>query len=133
MSQQSNAMFGDVDTLNPFERIRLTYRLIRDDDVPMWTKAAVPVIALLYLFLPIDLIPDVILGLGQIDDLSVLGISLFVMTRVLPKLAPKDRVNAHIAGMRGEPVERSRRDADEDVIETSYTVNDAGSRASGGR
>jgi uncharacterized membrane protein YkvA (DUF1232 family) len=139
MSQRVHEFDTNVETLNPFERIRLTFRLLRDEQVPFWMKAAVPIIALIYVFLPIDLIPDVILGFGQIDDLSVLGISVFAMTRVLPKLAPRERVADHVAEMRGGPDRDRLRNEDPSVIETTYRVDDSdggatqGTRRSGGQ
>jgi uncharacterized membrane protein YkvA (DUF1232 family) len=59
--------------------LKLAWRLIRDPLVPAWTKL-IPLGALGYVFLPIDLIPDVIPLLGQADDLTVilLGLSLFI-------------------------------------------------------
>ena len=59
-------------------QIRLLWRLLNDPRVPSWVKA-IPTAALLYLIFPLDLIPDPILGLGQLDDLAVilLGLKLF--------------------------------------------------------
>jgi uncharacterized membrane protein YkvA (DUF1232 family) len=59
-------------------QIRLLWRLLNDPRVPTWVKA-IPIMALLYLLSPVDLIPDPALGLGQLDDLAVilLGLKLF--------------------------------------------------------
>jgi uncharacterized membrane protein YkvA (DUF1232 family) len=132
MSQRVEDFATDVETLNPLERVRLTFRLLRDEQVPVWMKAAVPAIALIYLLMPIDLIPDVILGLGQIDDLSVLGISMFAMTRVLPRLAPRERVAEHLAWMRGARRHDPQRGNEPTVIETSFRVNEPGRGATEG-
>jgi uncharacterized membrane protein YkvA (DUF1232 family) len=43
------------------------------------------VIALAYIISPIDLIPDYIIGLGQIDDAVILGLSLYFLERDLRK------------------------------------------------
>jgi uncharacterized membrane protein YkvA (DUF1232 family) len=63
--------------LNQF---RVTLRLFRDPRVPMWKKA-VPVLALLYVISPFDFMPDLIPGLGQLDDIGILlaGMRLFEM------------------------------------------------------
>lgn len=63
--------------LNQF---RVTLRLFRDPRVPMWKKA-VPVLALLYVVSPFDFMPDLIPGLGQLDDIGILlaGMRLFEM------------------------------------------------------
>ena len=51
---------------------RTGWRLFRDPAVPLWVKLLTVALALLYVFFPVDLIPDPILGLGQADDLVVL-------------------------------------------------------------
>lgn len=60
--------------------LRLWWRLLRDGRVPAWIKT-VPLVALLYVISPLDIIPDIpYLGLNQLDDLAivVLGMKLFV-------------------------------------------------------
>ena len=48
--------------------------------------------AILYIISPIDLIPDYIIGLGQIDDLAILSLSLYFLERDLLKYKEwKDR------------------------------------------
>jgi uncharacterized membrane protein YkvA (DUF1232 family) len=71
-------------------RIRLTWRLINDDRVPFWTKA-IPVAAFLYLFSPLDILPDIFIVLGQIDDFVILVAGMEVFER----LAPADVVAEH--------------------------------------
>src|SRR5436305_14873331 len=71
---------------------RLAFRLLRDERVPMMAKLVVPA-ALLYVASPLDLIPDLIPVLGQIDDIGivVLGIVAFI------KLCPGHLVAEHEA------------------------------------
>ncbi|HEX2907630.1 MAG TPA: DUF1232 domain-containing protein [Phototrophicaceae bacterium] len=61
--------------LNQF---RLTWRLLRDARVPLWAKI-IPFVGLAYVLSPLDLIPDVLIGLGQLDDLGIIlgGMRLF--------------------------------------------------------
>lgn len=69
---------------------RLAWRLWRDRRVPLWTKG-VPLLSLLYLVWPLDVLADPLLGLGQLDDLGVilLGLALFI------SLVPKELVERH--------------------------------------
>lgn len=70
---------------------QLVWRLMLDPRVPLSSKFVVPGI-LLYVFSPIDLVPEaLLLMLGMIDDLAVIyfGIKLFV------HLCPPDVVAEH--------------------------------------
>lgn len=66
-----------------WQQARLVYYLLRDPEVPFYLKL-VPFTAVLYLLWPVDLLPDVLLGLGQLDDLT----ALLVSSKVFIELAP---------------------------------------------
>jgi len=70
--------------------VRLTWRLVQDRRVPPWTKL-VPLLAAIYIFSPLDFLPDVIPILGQLDDLVILTMSM----RLFERLAPPDVVEEH--------------------------------------
>ncbi len=74
--------------------VRLIWRLLRDRRVPIWTKAIIPA-AIIYLLSPIDLLPDAVLGLGQLDDLSILVLGFKFFT----DLCPREIVQEHLAEM----------------------------------
>jgi uncharacterized membrane protein YkvA (DUF1232 family) len=61
------------------ERARLAVRLLREPAVPLAVKA-LTALPLLYVISPIDLLPDIIPVIGQLDDLGVViaAIELFV-------------------------------------------------------
>lgn len=121
MRQQTNMYRASWNEhLRTIERIRLTWRLLRDPRVAVWTKAMLPIVAVLYLLLPIDLIPDVILGFGQIDDLSMIGVTVFAMTKLLPRLAPNAVVNEHLSALRNKRGFRHRERGD--VVDAAFTV-----------
>lgn len=58
-------------------RLRLTWRLLQDNRIPLWTRS-IPVLVAIYVISPVDLIPDVPI-IGWIDDVAVLmgGLRLF--------------------------------------------------------
>jgi uncharacterized membrane protein YkvA (DUF1232 family) len=70
---------------------RLYWRLLRDPRVSIWPKALL-VIGVLYVLSPLDLIPDVFLGIGQVDDVVV----LLVLFRLFIYLCPADIVRDHV-------------------------------------
>ena len=79
-----------------FKQVRLAYRLLRDERVPMLTKMVLPA-TLLYLASPLDLLPDLIPIVGQVDDIGlvILGLIAFV------KLCPQSLVAEHEASLDG--------------------------------
>ena len=64
---------------------RLALRLLREPNVPIWTKA-LPIAAAVYLVSPLDVIPDVLPLVGQIDDaaIALIALRLFVYLCPLP-------------------------------------------------
>ena len=55
--------------------LKLAWRLFRDRRVPFYLKA-LPVLGLLYVISPWDLVPDILPAVGQIDDLVVASLLL---------------------------------------------------------
>jgi uncharacterized membrane protein YkvA (DUF1232 family) len=96
-------------------QIRLVWRLLTDSDVPGWVKF-IPPLAILYVISPIDLVPDPMLGLGQLDDLAVLLLGL----KVFVEMCPGGVVQRHRDELAGDmPPE-----AEGEVIDASYRVLD---------
>lgn len=66
----------------PFRsKLRLAGALLRDPRVPRLARAAVP-LTVFYLAVPLDLIPDFIPVLGQLDDVLVVGGALWLLRRM---------------------------------------------------
>jgi uncharacterized membrane protein YkvA (DUF1232 family) len=70
---------------------RLYWRLMRDPRVSIWPKALL-VIGVVYVLSPLDLIPDLLLGIGQLDD----AVMLIVLLRLFVYLCPADIVREHV-------------------------------------
>jgi uncharacterized membrane protein YkvA (DUF1232 family) len=64
--------------------VKLVYRLLKDERVPVRSKAMLVVVAG-YLVSPIDLIPDMIPGVGQFDDLLVAAFALDQILNRVPE------------------------------------------------
>ncbi|HEY88241.1 MAG TPA: DUF1232 domain-containing protein [Thermoflexia bacterium] len=58
-----------------FQQFQLVWHLLLDRRVPIFTKI-IPFLTVAYLVFPLALIPDAVLGLGQMDDLAVLLLGL---------------------------------------------------------
>lgn len=71
--------------------VRLYWRLFRDIRVSVWPKALL-LLGFLYVLSPIDLIPDVIPFVGEVDDLVL----LIVACRVFIYLCPPEVVREHV-------------------------------------
>ena len=70
---------------------RLYWRLFRDRRISIWPKALL-VLCVLYVLSPIDLIPDVIPFIGEVDDLVV----LIVVCKLFVYLCPREVVQEHV-------------------------------------
>jgi len=77
--------------------LRVFSRLVSDPRVSLRSKL-VPLGVLGYLILPVDLLPDVFLVLGQIDDLVVILLGLKLFIRLCPPEVVQEHVKAVAAG-----------------------------------
>lgn len=105
-------------------RMHLAWRLYRDPRVAPRMKVVLPILAVIYLISPIDLIPDVLLGAGQLDDLTVIALVVMVLGR-LSKWAPCSVVEQHLAHMSKPTRDQTRgNQASANVIDATYRVVD---------
>lgn len=117
MSKQNKPVVT-ADRVNALAQIMrtlaLVWRLLKDPRVPFLPKLIIPA-AMAYVIFPIDLIPDFILGLGQLDDLGIilLSIPLFI------EFCPREIVEEHRRALQAT---RGQARSDEDVIEGLYRV-----------
>ena len=91
-NKENSGFFSEL-----WQQIRLVYRLLLDPEVPIYLKV-LPFAAVIYLLLPFDFIPDVIPGLGQLDDLTI----LIVGAKMFIDLSPHQVVERHLQGMRAK-------------------------------
>lgn len=72
---QINAFFKTL-MLN----LELAFRLIFDTNVPLMNKLLFVVITLAYTIMPLDILPDFLPAIGQVDDLAIL---IFMMLQFI--------------------------------------------------
>jgi uncharacterized membrane protein YkvA (DUF1232 family) len=96
MPRKSIIRFGLMARI--FQNLRLLIPLVKDYLKGTYRGVSVKsiaifIVALAYIISPIDLIPDYILGLGQIDDAAILGLSLYFLEKDLMKYKEwKDKI-----------------------------------------
>ena len=71
--------------------VRLYWRLLWDRRVSVWPKALL-LLSVLYVLSPIDIIPDVIPFVGEVDDLLV----VIAVCRTFMYLCPREVVQEHV-------------------------------------
>jgi uncharacterized membrane protein YkvA (DUF1232 family) len=76
----SFGFFGEL-----VENGRLAWRLLLDRRVPSVLKFVIPGVMGAYVLMPIDLLPDFVPILGQLDDLAVLALAVRLFIQLSPK------------------------------------------------
>jgi uncharacterized membrane protein YkvA (DUF1232 family) len=120
MNEEQRWTTATIDGLSLPNRLRLLWALLRDDRVSPWLKRLGPLGALLYVLSPIDVIPDFLLGPGQMDDLGVVAVMLFVLSKLIVRFAPQAVVAEHLAAMGQRSSGRAGRDESGPVIDATF-------------
>ena len=94
--------------------VRLSIRLLREPSVPLTRKLVLALVAF-YFISPLDIIPDVLPVIGEVDDLAIglLALQFFV------QLCPPEAVAFHRAAL-AEGRRFSRMPASGEVIEAQF-------------
>src|SRR5262245_11112229 len=74
-------------------KLNLALAMMTDPDIPVRARILPPLL-ILYLSMPIDVIPDFIPVLGQIDDIVVVAVGLGLMLRSVPVRLLESRIAA---------------------------------------
>lgn len=77
--------------------LKLFQRLMKDGRVPLRSKLLL-ILVLAYILAPVDLLPDVLVGPGQLDDLVVLLLGLKEFIRLCPPEVVREHVQTIAAG-----------------------------------
>lgn len=84
-------------------RVAVTlYVLLRTPGTPLWAKAII-IAALTYWILPLDTIPDPIIGIGYTDDLAVMTLAL-TQLHAFQNESVRNDVNKHLPKLCQEPI-----------------------------
>ncbi len=74
-------------------KLSFGWRVFRDPETPIVAKAVIPAV-LAYLAMPLDIIPDFIPVLGQLDDLLVVALGLGLVLMMTPRHVIEDHLSA---------------------------------------
>lgn len=121
MTQQTNTNNRERTNLlsELMQNLQLAWSLMLDPQVSLALKALVPVLAAIYVIMPIDLIPEVVPILGQLDDVAM----VLLLVRLFIALAPKDVVQQHKSGTGGARAAAGAGTGDaDDVVDADFRV-----------
>lgn len=102
------ALIKRIARLSLRNKLRLAFRLARDPRIPLLIRLIPPAL-ILYLAMPIDVIPDFIPLVGYLDDLLIVAVAAGVLLR----FAPRDVVEEHVARLTGVPASSTEMEQDE--------------------
>lgn len=71
---------------------RLIWRLMQDSRVPFVIKV-IPIVGFLYAISPIDLLPDIALPFGLLDDIVVVIITLTLFVTLVPREIVEEQIS----------------------------------------
>lgn len=94
--------------LGPVAFVKATWYVWRDKQTPTWAKALFGLLSLGYLVSPIDLIPDMFLGAGQLDDLAVITALAWFATKFAPRFVQQRAKERATSGNGRKIVENER-------------------------
>jgi uncharacterized membrane protein YkvA (DUF1232 family) len=77
--------------------LKVFWRLLKDPRVPLWPKLLL-ILVLAYVVVPVDLLPDFLVALGQVDDLVVIFLGLKAFVGLCPQEVVREHVQAIAAG-----------------------------------
>ncbi len=91
MSKRSVPQRGAWATVK--RQVRLIVELMRDNRVPLWMRA-IPIVGVVYLISPVELLPDfALLPFGILDDLVVIVACLTVFMLAVPREIVDDHLS----------------------------------------
>ena len=105
MGASPSTRLGLVRTL--MSEARLAVRLLREPAVPGLLKL-VPAAAAAYLIWPLDIVPDLLPGIGQLDDLGVILAGVQAFIHLCPQAPAAFHRAAVAAGRKFSPMPREQ-------------------------
>jgi len=89
---EDRELAGRIVRLPLRRKLRLAAALVRDNRIPLLVRALPPALVL-YLAMPLDVIPDFIPVIGHLDDVLVLLLGVAVLLRFTPRAVLEEHVS----------------------------------------
>ena len=86
-----------IDSLAGAAWLRVTIGILRDSRAGAWMSWVVPIVAILYMMSPLNMLPDFQFPTGELEDLLVASLAMAAMMRIVPLVAPSAIVDEHVA------------------------------------
>lgn len=83
-SEDDRAIVKRISRLGWRDKLRLATRLMRERRIALPVRV-IPPLVVLYLAMPLDVIPDFIPILGQLDDMLVIALGVGLLVRFAPR------------------------------------------------
>jgi uncharacterized membrane protein YkvA (DUF1232 family) len=97
-SSQERALVKRIAGLPLRRKLALALALARDSRIPLAVRG-LPVLTVLYLAMPLDIVPDFIPVLGQLDDVLVVILAVAVLFRFTPRAV----IESHLSTQEPSP------------------------------
>jgi uncharacterized membrane protein YkvA (DUF1232 family) len=94
ISNRTKKLATRIGALSWSARFELAGRVLTDGRIPLPVRLVLPLVVV-YLALPVDLIPDFIPVLGQVDDIIVVLVGVALLVR----LAPASVLDQHLSDL----------------------------------
>lgn len=91
--EESRVLIRGIGKLSIGRKIRLARSLAGDQRIPLLVRLLPPALVL-YLAMPLDLIPDFVPVLGQADDILVAAVGVFLLLRLTPRPILEEKLQA---------------------------------------
>ena len=78
--------------LSLLARLKAFWWVFVDRRTPLWSKVLLIGIGLAYILWPIDLVPDFVPAAGVVDDLLIIPLLMWLMTRLAPDFVRREAV-----------------------------------------
>jgi uncharacterized membrane protein YkvA (DUF1232 family) len=107
-SRRTKAIARRVKDLPWRHKFALAGRLIGDERIPLLIRVLLPAIVI-YLALPLDLVPDFVPVIGQVDDIVVLAVGVVLIA----KFAPARLLEEHLARVEADVIDATAIEAEQ--------------------